>query len=77
MVLERYNDDLTWTEEEDRMFAELAQERTARHPWRTYLAIPLGSVMAMWFTPRIELLPVSGTCSRWPTNGKRIRWTSA
>jgi hypothetical protein len=60
MVLERYNDDLTWTEEEDRMFAELAQERTARHPWRTYLTIPLGRVMAMWFTPRIELLPVSG-----------------
>jgi len=60
MVLERYNDDLTWTTEEDAMFAQLARERTARHPLRTYLWIPLKRSVVMWFTPRIELLPVSG-----------------
>ena len=60
MVLERYNDDLTWTLEEDAMFAQLARERTSRHPLRTYLWIPLLRTGAMWFTPRIELLPVSG-----------------
>ena len=60
MVLERYNDELTWTKEEDAMFAQLARERTVWHPMRTYLWIPLRRAMTIWFTPRIELLPVSG-----------------
>lgn len=60
MVLERYNDDTTWTPEEDAMFAQLAHERTARHPLRTYVKIPFLRAMVIWFTPRIELLPVSG-----------------
>lgn len=60
MVLERYNDDLTWTQEEDDMFAQIARERTARHPLRTYLWIPLRRAVRIWFTPRIELLPISG-----------------
>jgi 4-amino-4-deoxy-L-arabinose transferase-like glycosyltransferase len=60
MVLERYNDELTWTSEEDAMFAQLARERTARHPFRTYLWIPFKRAAVMWFNPRIELLPVSG-----------------
>jgi len=59
-VLEEYNEDLTLNEEEDAVFAQLARERTARHPLRTYLWIPLRRVVRMWFTPRIELLPVSG-----------------
>lgn len=59
-VLEQYNDDLTWTEEEDAVFAQLARERTARHPLRTYLWIPLRRAARIWFTPRIELIPVSG-----------------
>jgi hypothetical protein len=59
-VLEQYNDDLTLTAEEDAVFAQLARERTARHPLRTYLSIPLRRVVRMWFTPRIELVPVSG-----------------
>jgi hypothetical protein len=59
-VLEQYNDDLTLNEEEDAVFAQLARERTARHPLRTYLWIPLRRVVRMWFTPRIELVPVSG-----------------
>jgi hypothetical protein len=59
-VLEQYNDDLTLNEEEDEVFAQLARERTARHPLRTYLWIPLRRVARMWFTPRIELVPVSG-----------------
>jgi len=59
-VLDKYNDDLTWTREEDAIFAQLARERTARHPLRTYLWIPLRRANRIWFTPRIELLPVSG-----------------
>lgn len=59
-VLESYNDDLTLTPEEDAVFAQLARERTARDPLRTYLWIPLRRAVRIWFTPRIELLPVSG-----------------
>lgn len=59
-VLDKYNDDLTWTAEQDAEFAELARQRTARHPLRTYLWIPLRRAGRIWFTPRIELLPVAG-----------------
>ena len=43
-ILEQYNDDLTLTTEEDAAFAQLARERTARHPLRTYLWLPVASV---------------------------------
>jgi len=59
-VLEKYNEDLTLTPEEDAVFAQLARERTIRHPLRTYLTIPLRRAFRIWFTPRIELVPVSG-----------------
>jgi hypothetical protein len=59
-VLEKYNDEITWTADEDAVFAQLARERTARHPLRTYLWIPLKRAVRIWFTPRIELLPVAG-----------------
>ena len=45
-------------------FAQLAEERAARHPVRTYIAIPIERAWWMWFTPRIELLPYSGNL--WP-----------
>jgi hypothetical protein len=60
-ILEPYNADLTLTADEDAAFARLAQERTARHPLRTYVWLPLARSVTMWFTPRIELIPVSGT----------------
>lgn len=60
MVLERYNDEITWTAEEDAAFAQLARERTQRHPLRTYLWMPMRRAVRIWFTPRIELVPVSG-----------------
>jgi hypothetical protein len=59
-VLETYNDELTLTAAQDAVFAQLARERTARHPLRTYLWIPLRRAVRLWFTPRIELIPVSG-----------------
>src|SRR5262249_12895541 len=56
-----YNTDLTLTADEDAAFARLAKERTARNPLRTYLWLPAGRAITMWFTPRIELIPISGT----------------
>ena len=60
MILDQYNNDLTLTPEEDAAFARLARERTARRPLRTYWWLPAARAMTMWFTPRIELLPLSG-----------------
>lgn len=59
-ILEQYNQDLTLTPEEDAAFGEIARERNARHPLRTVLWIPAARAVAIWFTPRIELLPISG-----------------
>jgi 4-amino-4-deoxy-L-arabinose transferase-like glycosyltransferase len=59
-TLEQYNDDLTLTAEEDAAFGQLARERTARHPLRTYVWIPAARAVTIWFTPRIELLPIAG-----------------
>lgn len=59
-ILEQYNEDLTLTQEEDDAFGQIARQRLARHPLRTYLWIPAARAVVMWFTPRIELLPISG-----------------
>ena len=59
-LLEQYNNDLTLSPEEDAAFGEIARERTARHPLRTYLWLPAARGATIWFTPRIELLPFSG-----------------
>jgi hypothetical protein len=59
-LLEPYNDAVTLTPEEDAGFARLANERTARHRLRTYLWLPAARAFMLWFSPRIELLPLSG-----------------
>jgi hypothetical protein len=59
-ILEQYNNDLTLAPEEDEAFAQIARERNARHPLRTYLWLPVARAVTIWFTPRIELLPISG-----------------
>jgi hypothetical protein len=59
-VLEPYNDEVTLTPEEDAGFAQLGKERTARHPMRTYVWLPAARAFMLWFSPRIELLPLSG-----------------
>lgn len=64
VLLEQHNETLSLSPELDHEFGELARERTARHPLRTYLRIPLERAATLWFTPRIELLPYSGHL--WP-----------
>jgi hypothetical protein len=63
-LLQRYNRTHGMTLALDREFAELSRERARRHPIRTYLWIPLERAAAIWFTPRIALLPYSGRL--WP-----------
>lgn len=59
-ILDQYNHDTNLTAEEDAQFGEIARARTARHPLRTHLWVPLHRVITLWFTPRIEQLPISG-----------------
>ena len=63
-LLAEYNATSTISSQQDAAFGEIARARTARHPLRTYLQIPLLRSLALWFTPRIELLPHSGHL--WP-----------
>jgi len=67
-ILEQYNNTLSWTRDEDRQLGEIANERTARFPLRTYLKIPSLRSLAIWFTPRVELLPLTGHL--WPLSEK-------
>ncbi len=59
-ILEKYNQDLTLTKEEDDAFGQIARERVRRHRLRIFVWIPVARAVAIWFTPRIELLPLSG-----------------
>jgi len=63
-LLQRYNAAHGMMLAIDREFADLARERAQRHPIRTYLWIPIERAAAIWFTPRITLLPYSGKL--WP-----------
>lgn len=63
-ILDDYNTSLTIGPEIDNRFRAIANERTARHPLRTYLKIPFLRSLTLWFTPRVELLPYSGHI--WP-----------
>jgi len=63
-LVDRYNRLPGMTRTLDLEFRELARERSRRHPIRTYLWIPIERVAAMWFTPRVTLLPYSGRL--WP-----------
>src|SRR5437660_8919697 len=63
-LLDRYNRTHGMTHTFDLEFAELARQRAKRHPIRTYVSIPIERAAAMWFTPRITLLPYSGRL--WP-----------
>ena len=62
-LLDEYNATSRMTADIDDGFAALAHERTARHPLRTYVWVPFERVFTIWFTPRTELLPISGHLS--------------
>jgi hypothetical protein len=59
-LLDEYNETLTIDPALDSKFREIARERTARYPLRTYVKIPFLRCFVLWFAPRAELLPISG-----------------
>jgi len=60
------NPELDISPEMDRQYAEIARERTRRHPLRTYVRVPFERALTIWFTPRTELLPIDGKF--WPVS---------
>jgi len=67
-LLEQYNAKRFMTPPLDCAFAELARARTRRNPVRTYVWIPVQRALALWFTPRVELLPFEPLL--WPPKGE-------
>ena len=63
-LLASYNSDLKIPPSLDRKFQELARERAAAHPIRTFAMIPTERAFATWFTPRVDVLRYSGKL--WP-----------
>jgi hypothetical protein len=63
-LLDEYNETSHLTPAIDAQFGEIGRDRTARDPLRTYVKIPLLRCFTLWFSPRIDLLPVSGDL--WP-----------
>jgi hypothetical protein len=65
-LFDKYNDcpTLDISPDVDHEFAKIAHERTQRHPLRTYILVPFGRALTIWFTPRTELLPIDGKI--WP-----------
>ena len=60
-ILEPYNNDLTLTADEDAAFARAGARTHGTASAAEYVWLPLARAVTMWFTPRIELIPVSGT----------------
>jgi hypothetical protein len=60
-ILDQYNQNLSLTAEQDAEFALIARQRSERHPLRTYVWVPSQRAITLWFTPRIEQLPISGS----------------
>lgn len=59
-IFAEYNKTLTLTATQDRALGEIARDRTALHPLRTWVKVPLMRSLALWFAPRVELLPYTG-----------------
>jgi hypothetical protein len=73
-LIAQYDDspELDISPEMDRQYAEIARERTQRHPLRTYVRVPFERALTIWFTPRTELLPIDGKF--WPL---REQWADS
>jgi hypothetical protein len=59
----------------DADFARLAAERTAAHPWRSYVWLPLGRMADMWLRPRVENIDVDIDWWVWANHHAETRFS--
>jgi hypothetical protein len=70
-LIDEYNRQNTITPGLDAQFAQLAVEHIRIHPLRYYVLLPASRMFSMWFSPRIEVLPLQDEWwppSRWWQN---------
>lgn len=66
-LIAAYNRNFELTPALDAQFGRLAAERIHRRPARYYLLLPLSRMISLWFSPRVEILPVDDRW--WPPAG--------
>ena len=69
-LLDKYNNTLTLTGHQDGDLRRNRPRAHRAHPLRTYARIPVLRSLALWFTPRVELLPFSGHLGRFARSGR-------
>jgi 4-amino-4-deoxy-L-arabinose transferase-like glycosyltransferase len=60
VLLARHNESYSLDAASDSEFEAMARERMHRHPLRVFVITPALRALALWFTPRIEILPLEG-----------------
>lgn len=68
-LIDEYNRTTEFSPSLDARFAALARERVHAHPVRSLLVLPLARGVSLWFSPRVEFLPIDDHW--WPP---RIWW---
>jgi hypothetical protein len=74
-LLEQYNQEIQITPELDAQFEQLARERVRRHPFRSYVELPLLRALDLWFHPRTELLPLDSHWWRFREDPHDFAWS--
>jgi len=59
-LLRRHNESHSLDRFSDSEFEAIARERIHRHPVRYFIFLPALRTLALWFTPRVEVLPLEG-----------------
>ncbi|MBZ5535351.1 MAG: glycosyltransferase family 39 protein [Acidobacteriia bacterium] len=59
-LLSSHNESDSLDSATDSEFQAMARERSHQHPFRVFVTTPFLRALALWFTPRIEILPLEG-----------------
>ncbi len=59
-LFDRHNQIIGFDRESDDRFEAIAHQRRRRHPFQYYLEMPFLRSVSLWFSPRIEVLPLEG-----------------
>ncbi|MBZ5553979.1 MAG: glycosyltransferase family 39 protein [Acidobacteriia bacterium] len=60
LLLRGHNESHSLDSAADSEFEGMARERLHRHPFRVFVITPALRTLALWFTPRVEILPLEG-----------------
>lgn len=58
LLIAKYNEDVTLTQELDTEFGKIAARHVREHPFKYYVGMPVMRLIAVWVRPRTEMLPL-------------------